>query len=165
MLAYLPSRAALWKARPPALRHCCSIYNPFIHLQVVCKPMKIIVEVCMRRITSRLLSRVKSNTMSRHHRSRRASIMLRNMRTSIAAAVTLFLLAMGLPNAATALGHERPQQAPGTLDTTFGTGGIVTNALAQSAIAQGVVQPSDGKLVVAGFAVTAEAASVFSEVA
>jgi uncharacterized delta-60 repeat protein len=91
--------------------------------------------------------------------------MLRNMRTSIAAAVTLFLLAMGLPNAATALGHERPQQAPGTLDTTFGTGGIVTNALAQSAIAQGVVQQSDGKLVVAGFAVTAEAASVFSEVA
>jgi uncharacterized delta-60 repeat protein len=42
--------------------------------------------------------------------------------------------------------------AEGSLDTTFGTGGIVTTDIGSSDVARSVVLQSDGKIVVAGYA-------------
>jgi uncharacterized delta-60 repeat protein len=65
--------------------------------------------------------------------------------------LSLLMLTMGIAVCAGPLGQERPQQAAGTLDSSFGTGGIVTTSLTGGGLGQVVMQqPSDGKLIVAG---------------
>ncbi|HEY6330162.1 MAG TPA: hypothetical protein VI756_12560 [Blastocatellia bacterium] len=57
---------------------------------------------------------------------------------------------IGFVNPVSAGSHERPQQAAGSLDPSFGTGGIVTTSFTGGADGQVVAQQSNGQLVVAG---------------
>src|SRR5580658_3346519 len=50
--------------------------------------------------------------------------------------LSLLMLTMGIAVCAGPLGQERPQQAAGTLDSSFGTGGIVTTSLTGGGLGQ-----------------------------
>src|SRR5438067_6010552 len=61
----------------------------------------------------------------------------------VALIAALFLLCLSL---------DKAQAAPGNLDTTFGSGGIVTTAISSNVdFAVAIAQQPDGKIIAAGY--------------